>query len=135
MQTRVTADHPIGILCRSLEAGSNNGPDRAKEDDLNSAYPLCNPSSPKTTNETTQIVNRILVGVSQSLTGVFDCTHDSTLEYSSISNHLSRAGLNMSEVHFPDGIVNGNVDASHHALIITEKENGQAAEGIDGNKQ
>ena len=41
----------------------------------------------------------------------------------------------MAEFHDVDSIIDGNIDTTHHALVIAKEEDGEAAHAIYGNKE
>ena len=41
----------------------------------------------------------------------------------------------MAKLHDIDCIVDGYVDATHHALVVAKEEDGQATHAIDGNEE
>lgn len=57
-------------------------------------------------------------------------TYDTTLKQGIVNDDLSRARFYVTKFHDVDGVVYGNIDTPHHALVIAEEEDGQAANAI-----
>ena len=62
-------------------------------------------------------------------------THNTTLEQTIVDNDLCCSRIDMAKLHNIDCIVDGYVDATHHALIVAKEEYGQATHAIDSNKE
>jgi len=113
-----TADHPDVVLSRSLKSSTNNGPASTKRDCLDSAISITERATDKTSHKSTEIVDGDNATLKQSVVddwgAVFVC---------------------VAEFHGFLIIVWCRVDTTHHTLIITEKEDGQAGNTIDGNEK
>lgn len=51
-------------------------------------------------------------------------THDTALKEGVIYNNLSCTWVHVTIFHDVHGVVDGHIDTSHHALVITEEEDG-----------
>ena len=65
---QTSADHPIGILSRALQRGTNDSPASTKRDCLYTAKLITEPTTNETADQSTDIVDRDLVDVSNDLT-------------------------------------------------------------------
>ena len=62
-------------------------------------------------------------------------THDTTLEQAVINNHLCCSRVDMAKLHDIDRIVDGDIDTTHHALIVAKEEYSQATHAVDGDEE
>ena len=111
-----SADHPSVILSRSLESSSNNSPTSSETYGLDAAITVTEPTTDETAYESTEIVDG----------------DDTALEEGVIDDWRATHGIWMTEFHGCIIIVNCTVDTTHHALIITEEEDGETSDTVDG---
>ena len=114
-----SADHPNMILSCGLKASANHCPPSSKCDGLNTSVAITEPTANKTAHKSTKIVDR----------------DNTTLQKSVVDNRSSSHRIRMSKFHGILIIVDGTIDTTHHALIISEKEDGQASDAIDGSEK
>ena len=62
-------------------------------------------------------------------------SHDASLQQRFVSNYLRRPRGHVTKLHDIDGVVDGDIHASHHPLVVAEEENGEAANAIDGDEK
>jgi len=64
-----------------------------------------------------------------------DNTYNASLQQGVLDYGLKRLGILHTELHGILVVVDGVVDTAHHTLIITEEENGQASDAVDGDEE
>ena len=111
-----SADHPNVILSRSLESSSNDGPTGSETDGLDPAITVTEPTTDETAHESTEVVDG----------------DDAALEEGVIDDRGTSHGIWMTKFHGSVIIVEGTIDTTHHALIVTEEEDGETSNTIDG---
>ena len=114
-----SADHPSVILSRSLQSSSDDSPAGAKTDGLDTTISITKPTTDETADESTEIVDG----------------DNATLEKSIVDDWGTSFGIWVTKFHGLLVVINGSVDTTHHTLIISEEENGETGNTIDGNEK
>ena len=114
----LTADHPGSVHGRSLERSTDDGPESTETNRLDTTISVAEGTSDETSHEGAEIVDR----------------NDSTLQQWVVDYRRAVKTL-VAKLHHRLVIIRGIVHASHHTLIITEKENRQASNTVDAEEQ
>lgn len=61
--------------------------------------------------------------------------YDATLQQGVIDDDLLGFRVDMTILHPVDAVVDGNIHTPHHALVITEEEDGEASDTVDGDEE
>lgn len=113
------ADHPRMVLGRSLESSTEDGPTSSKSDRLDAAITVTEPTTNETADEGTEIIDG----------------NNATLEKGVVDDRGTCFGVGMTELHGGVVIVNCTVDTTHHTLIISEEEDGETSNTVDGDEK
>ena len=114
-----SADHPGVVLSRGLKSCTDDCPSSANPDCLDTAITVTKGTTNKTSHEGTKIVNG----------------NDASLKKGVINNGGACDGICVTEFHDVVVVVWCGIDTAHHTLIITEEENRQGGDTIDGNEK
>ena len=107
------------VLSRSLESGSDDSPTSSETDGLDTAITITKPTTDETADESTEIVDG----------------NDATLEKSIVDDWSARFRVWMTELHSGLIVIQRAIDTTHHTLIITEEEDGETSNAVDGNEK
>lgn len=107
------ADHPGVVHGGSLQASANDGNQGTEKDALDATVPVTEGPADQAADEGSKIVDR----------------NDAALE-KRIGDDGLAVGALMTEAH-ASVVVVGRVDTAHHALIITEEEDGETCHAIN----
>lgn len=113
------ADHPSVVLSRSLKSSTENGPASSESNCLDTAITITEPPTNETAHESTEIVDG----------------NNTTLEKGVIDEWGTCFGVGVTEFHGSVVVVDCTVDTTHHTLIISEEENGETSNTVDGDKK
>ena len=113
-----TKNHPGGIHCGSLEAGTNDTPDRTEGDGSNTSKLVAEPATNQAADEGTDIIDR-----------------DNTTLKKFVVDDRATVFAPVSKLHGLVIVIRGGVYTSHHTLIITEEEDGQSGDAIDSGEK
>ena len=111
-----SADHPSVILSGGLEASTDDGPPCPKTDRLDAAITITERTADETSDKSTEVVYG----------------DNATLEKSVIDHWSTGDWICVAKFHGVVIIVGCCVDTAHHTLIISEEEDGQAGDAVDG---
>lgn len=112
----LTADHPVMILGRALQTRTQDSPNRAHSNGLDSSHTISQPTTKQTAEQRPQIVDG----------------HNSTLQQG-IGDHRGQLAIfhfGVAKLHDVD-IVLCIVHTSHHSLVISEEKNGKRCDTVD----
>lgn len=113
------AYHPSVVLSRSLESRSEDSPTSSKSNCLDTAIAVTEPTANETAHEGTEIVDG----------------HNATLEKGVVNDWGACFGIRVTEFHGGVVVVKCTVDTTHHALIISEEEDGETSNTIDSDEE
>ena len=113
------ANHPSVILSRSLKSSTDDSPTSSKSDCLDTTITVTECTTDETADESTEIVDG----------------NDATLEKGVIDDWGTCFGIRMTEFHGGVVVINCTVDTTHHTLIISEEEDGETSNAIDGDEE
>lgn len=114
-----SADHPSVVLSRSLESSSDDGPTSSETNSLDTAIAVTEPATDETAHKSTEIVDG----------------DDATLEKGVVDHWSACFGIWVTEFHSLLIVVQRAIDTTHHALIISEEEDGETSDTIDGSQK
>ena len=114
-----SADHPDMVLSRGLESRSDDGPTSSETYGLDTAITVPEPTTNETTHKSTEIVDG----------------DDATLKEGVVDDGGACVGIRMTKFHGCIVIVQGTINPSHHTLIITEEEDGETGNTVDGDEK
>ena len=112
-------DHPGVVLSRSLKTGTNDGPTSSKSNRLDTSISITEGTTDKTAHESAEIING----------------DNAALKKGVINDWSAGYRISVAELHGVVIVVWRRVDTSHHTLIITEEEDGQGGDTVDGNEK
>ena len=107
------------VLSRSLKSGTDDSPSSSETDCLDTAIFVTKPTADETAHESTEIVDG----------------DNATLEKSIVDNWGARFRVRMTELHGFLVVIQSTVDTTHHTLVVTEEEDGETGNAIDGNEK
>ena len=114
-----TANHPVVVLSRALEGSTDNSPSSTKTNGLDTSISITERTANETAHESTKVVDRDDASLKKSVCDIWS------------------SGLLVQSTQ-PHGIlivVDGVINTAHHALIITEEEDGETGDAVDGDEQ
>ena len=132
-----SADHPVGVHSRALEGGTDDSPASTKRDCLYTTKFVTEPATNEAADQGTDVIDRDLSNVSTYFMAPLRKTsYNPSLKESVVNDgRVFRRGAHVAELHGITIVVRGTVDTTHHTLIITEEEDGQASNTVDRNEK
>ena len=113
------ADHPRVVLSRSLKGSANDGPTSSESDGLDTPIAITEPTTHETTHERTEVVDG----------------NDAALKKGVVDDGSPCYGIRVTELHGGVVVIHCTVDTTHHTLIITEEEDGETSDTVDGDEK
>lgn len=113
------ANHPSVVLSRCLESSTDDSPASSESDGLDTAITVTEPTTNETADESTEIVDG----------------NNTTLEKGVVDDGGTCLGIRMTEFHSGVVVVNCTIDTTHHTLIISEEEDGETSNTVDGDEK
>jgi len=126
-----TAEHPIRVLGRALKSCTDNGPHRSKSNSLDTSISVTEPSSEERSEQgARKIIDRDLLRLRLWCWFGDGQTDNASLKERLIDRDQALLSIIVAKAHCLS-VVSVGVDTSHHTLVISEEEDGQASDGVD----